>query len=359
MIDENNRVIGATSSSAGSKLAFGRRETDKQLLDLFKNRTDLKKQYSETKDIVYALQAQLEESQRETQRAIDEMGALEKRLADPVAAYNAMVYFQLRQLWEKVHNKLEEFCEELKSQQRDRERKKQIMHFNQDRQKRLTEINAKIVEVKQRSDNAKKTYQAIEQKYNATSGLLNFFRRRRMRPALDQNRVEYENVRERIEALFDERIKIESEPWPDYPGLSVEGKRVINLAIIALAQHLCVHYSEHSLGTMARTAVTQRISKVDYGSKSDCEYLMNRIRDAISSMEENRKFSEELKARSKWLKSKAEYRNDKDTGPVADSIGGIPIALPGAEFGNTVAGIPLEINVIAEDYWNLSSVLIS
>ena len=358
MIDVNNRVVGDTSSTKAPKRPFGRRASDQKLLDLFKNRSDLKKQYSETKDIVFALQSQLDEAQRETQRAKDDITALESRLADPVAGYNALVYFQLRELWDRARTKLEVFCEELKTQQKDRERKKQIMVFNQERQKRLTDINAKIVKVKAQSDSAKKTYQAIETKYTELSGVFNLLRRRRLHPTLEQNRIEYEKVRERIESLFDERIKIESEPWPDYPGLSVEGRRVINLAVVALAQHLCVHFSEHNLSALARTAVVQKIGKVDYGSKSDCEYLMNRIRDAVVSTEENRNYSEELKARSKLLKNKAEYRNDRDTRPIADSVGGIPVALPGAEFGNTVAGIPLEINVIAEDYWNVSQVLL-
>lgn len=359
MIDGNNRVIGDTSSIRTGRLPFGRRATDDKLLDLFSNRANLKKQYSEAKDVVYALETQLEESRRETQRAKDDMKALESRLADPVAAYNAMVYFQLRELWEKAQAKLVAFCQELTTQQKDRERKKQVMEFNQERQKRLTEINAKIVSVKTQSDSAKMTFQAIEQKYNELSGLFNFFRRRRLHPTLAQNRQEYESVRERIEGLFDERIKIESEPWPDYPGLSIEGKRVINIAVIALAQYLCVQLSEHSMSTLARTAVTQKINKVNYGSKSDCEYLMNRIRDAAVSVEEDRNYGEELKARSKWLKSKSGYRAESDTRPIAESVGGIPISLPGAEFGNTVAGMPLEINVIAEDYWNVSSVLLS
>ncbi len=346
-------------SSGGKKLrGLFKRSADDKLLDLFWNRADLKKQYSNSRDDVYELKNQIKAIKKDLKRQQDDRRALEARLADPVAGYNAMVYFQLRNLWEQTLAKLEVFCEELITQQKDRERKKQIMEFNQEPQKRLQALNNKIVGVKQQSDSAKDTLTSVETRYNELTGVFNILKRRTMQPLLEQTREDYDRVRESIEVLFDERIKIESEPWPDFPGLTVEGRRVINMAVIAMAQHLCVHFSEHSLSTLARTAMTQKIQKVDYGSKSDCEYLMNHIRNAIISMQEDRSFASELKARSKWLRSKATYRSDTETRPIADSVGGIPVSLPGQDFGNTVAGMPIEINVLAEDYWSLSEVLI-
>ncbi len=358
MINDANRMLGEHSSSGKKMRGIFKRSQDEKLLDLFWNRADLKKQYSNSREDIYELQNQLKSAEKELKRQQNEMRALESRLAHPVAGYNAMVYFQLRDLWGQALIKLEAFCEELITQQKDRERKKQIMQFNQDRQKRLKELNERIVNIKQESDDAKQKFQEVETRYNELTGVLNVMKRKNLKPSLDHHREEYEKVRELIESLFDERIKIESEPWPDYPGLTVEGRRVINMAVIALAQHLCVHFSEHSLSTLARTAVTQKIQKVEYGGKSDCEYLMGNIRNAVVSMQEDRSFATELKARSKWLRSKAKYRNDEDTRPIADSVGGIPVSLPGVDLGNTVAGMPIEINVLAEDYWNIEQVLI-
>ncbi|MEM7081854.1 MAG: hypothetical protein AAF465_03905 [Pseudomonadota bacterium] len=358
MIDDVNRMMGEHSSGSKKLGRMFRKSADDKLLDLFWNRADLKKQFSNSRDDIYDLKTQLKSAEKELKRQKNEMRALEARLADPVAGYNAMVYFQLRDLWDQAMAKLEAFSEELITQQKDRERKKQIMEFNQERQKRLKELNEKIVEVKKQSDNAKGALTAIEMRFNELTGLLNTFKRKSLQPAVEQHREDYERVRERIEGLFDDRIKIESEPWPEYPGLTVDGRRVINMAVIALAQHLCVHFSEHALANQARIAVTQKIQKVDYGSKSDCEFMMTKIRSAVVSMQEDRGFASELKARSKWLRSKAEYRTEDDTRPVAESVGGIPVSLPGIDLGNTVAGMPLEINVLAEDYWNLSQVLV-
>ncbi len=115
-----------------------KRPHDDKLLDLFWNRADLKKQYSNSREDIYGLQNQLKAAQKDLQRQQNDMRALESRLAHPVAGYNAMVYFQLRELWAQALGKLEAFSEELITQQKDRERKKQIMQFNQDRQKTVS-----------------------------------------------------------------------------------------------------------------------------------------------------------------------------------------------------------------------------
>ncbi len=331
---------------------------DERLLDLFWNRADLKKQYSALRDKLDAAGDEVKAQKKETQRVREEKRDLEGLLADMDTAFGAMVYYQLRGLWDSARLQLESFADELCNQQKDRERKKQIMEFNQERQKRLQAVSEQIVTNKAEADSAKATLHALEHQYDELSGIFSFFRRRRMLPTVEQHREHYEAVRGRIEELFDRRIKIESEQWPDFTGLSVEGKRVINLAVIAMAQHLLIHFSDNSLGQMARVTTLKRVHEVDYGSKPDCEYLMNRIRDAIHSMRNDRGFAGNLRARSKFLRTRVEYRDEQDTFPVPTSIGNIPISVPGVDMGNTVAGVPLETNVLIEDYWGLTGVLL-
>ena len=336
----------------------GKASDDERLLDLFWNRADLKKQFSNLKKDVDDLKDVVKERDAEIQRILLDRRELENLLADPEKGYGALVYYQLRALWETARLQLTGFVDELSNQQKDRERKKQIMEFNQERQRCLQEVSQRIVTIKAEADRAKGELQAIEQRLAETTGLLSFFKRRRLRPEVEQHREHYETVRATIEELFDRRIKIESQPWPEYPGLSVDGKRVINLALIAMAQHLFIVFSEHSLGSMARVTTLKRLQEVDYGTKPDCEYLMTKIRESIHSMQHDREFASDLRARSKYLRSRVEYRSDTDTFPVPTSIGNIPVAVPGVELGNTVARVPFEINIMIEDYWGLSSVLL-
>lgn len=331
---------------------------DERLLDLFWNRADLKKRFSTLRDQLDAQRDEIKAKEEEIERARQDKRALEGMLVDPDTAFTAMVYYQLRGLYESARIQLESFSEELSNQQKDRERKKQIMEFNQDREKRLKDVSAQIARIKTEADEAKQALAALEGEFATLTGIFNYFKRRKMQPLLEQRRNHYESVRSRIEELFDRRIKLESEPWPDYPGLSAEGKRVINLAVIALAQHLYIHFSENSLGEMSRVTTLKRVQDIDYGTRPDCEFLMNRIAEAVLSMKNDRGFANELRARSKFLRTRAEFRSEHDTVPVPGSIGNIPIAVPGIDLGNTVAGVPLEVNVMIDDYWNLSKVLL-
>ena len=52
-------------------------------------------------------------------------------------------------------------------------------------------------------------------------------------------------LEDKLEELKELTEKIQSEPLPEPEELSLESRRLINTAVIALAQHLVVHFSEH------------------------------------------------------------------------------------------------------------------
>ncbi|MFK8016081.1 MAG: hypothetical protein AB8G17_11650 [Gammaproteobacteria bacterium] len=331
---------------------------DDRLLDLFWNREEKKKRFSQLKTQLDNQGDELKEKDAEIERVKAQKRALEAVLGNTNSAYAALVYYHLRALWDTAHRQLESFCEELLNQQRDRERKKQIMEFNRARERQLASVATTIATVKAEADAARDQLQRSEAELAGMAGLLNFFSRRRLAPQVESQRVAYEAVRARIEELFDQRIKLESQPWPETGELTDEGKRVINLAVIAMAQHLFLHFADNNLGTMARTTTLKQVHEMDYGAREDCEFLMHRIGDAILSMKNDRSFAGPLRERAKYLRTIAQFREEHDTVPVAGSIGQILTSLPGVNLGNTVAGVPHDVNVMVEDYWNMSKVLL-
>lgn len=331
---------------------------DDRLLDLFWNRADLKKRFLQLKNELDERADRIKEKEVEIERVRAEKRALEAQLARTDGAYAAIVYYHLRGLWDSGHVQLEAFRDELLNQQRDRERKKQIMEFNRSREKQLADVSQTIASVKADADAAREQLRQLETELEQMNGILNYFARRRAAPVVEQQRAHYETVRSSIEELFDQRIKLESQPWPEAKELSVEGKRVINLAVIAMSQHLYLHFCDDSLASMARTTTLKRLQEVDYGAVQDCEFLMSRIRDAIASMKNDRSFAAPLRERAKYLREIATFRDKQDTVPAAGSIGQILTAVPGFDIGNTVAGVPHDVNVMVDDYWNLSQVLL-
>lgn len=329
-----------------------------RLLNLFWNRAELKKEFSNLQHDRDHLLEKLKEQEKATDMVRRELRELELLLANPDDGFRAIVYFQLRELWTACHDKLGRFAEELKKQQQDRERKRQIMQFNQERQKRLKDISGRIVSVKAEADDMKRVLAGLEGERAALTGFWNYFKRREMQQTLDEHKEKLTAIRARIEELFDRRIKIESEPWPDYPGLGIGGKRAINMAMIALAQHLYVQLSDNKVATYARGARLKKVKDVSYGSRSDCEYLMKSVAEVAASLTSRRSYGDELKARTEMLNKQVEFRNERDTIPDATTLSKLATSVPGFDARRTISTMPKDVNVLTEDYWDIGKLLL-
>ena len=191
-------------------------------------------------------------------REQERMRALERRLSDPEAGFPALVYYQLRGVWDACREQLVLFQGELLKQQEERERKRVLAEFNREREQRLQALGGRVQSVRSQSDAKKSQVADVEARLAAMRGFWNYFKRRPIEAELHAVRLEHEAVREQIERLLDERIAIEAKQCPEPRGLGVEGRRLVDLALLALTQHLYLHFSENSLAPLARAAMLGR-----------------------------------------------------------------------------------------------------
>ena len=322
---------------------------DERLLQLFRNRAQLKKAHLELQNQYHFLEEKLKNAEASTRRAEDRLDAIERLMAKPEAGYNGMVYFQLRALWRACNDQLRSFADDLRKQQEDRERKKQIQLFNQDRQHRVEEINDLIMRLKDEADSGADELAELEERLGRLKGLWNYFRRRELSSRLSHKRAEYAAARARMEEMFDRRMKIEGEPWPEFPGLSTEGRRIINIAVIAYAQHLYSHFSENNVSRLAREAVTRPIQDLKYGSEKECTYLIEKIQTLMLALKDRHMNIPGLKQLAEEIRRHVEFRNDEETVPVASSLDGMVLG-PGA--------VGPRVNVMVEEYWDLYEVFV-
>ncbi|MGA7537207.1 MAG: hypothetical protein WBW93_00405, partial [Steroidobacteraceae bacterium] len=115
------------------KLNFRREETaeeDHRVLALFRNRAELKKAYGELQEEIYRLKDRIKQQEGATQRVQEMLGALETRLGLTETAFPALVFYQLRKLWQAGHELLERFVAELTAQQDERERRQHLADHN-------------------------------------------------------------------------------------------------------------------------------------------------------------------------------------------------------------------------------------
>jgi hypothetical protein len=151
-------------------------------------------------------------------------------------------------------------------------------------------------------------------------------------------------------------IEVEQEPQPEFPGLSVEARRTINMTAIAYAEVLCMRLSGTTLVARAREATARREITDEYGSRAECEALMAEIERASALIQSKTNIAMEVKERFERLRKIARFRNASDTVPTSDSIA----FAEGDVLANTAAGagaakLP---NVLAEDTWDLFRVLL-
>jgi hypothetical protein len=342
----------------GIKLPFGAKpepEHDEKLVQLFKNRADLKKAHGALQDEVHQLRDRLKQQEGATQRAQEQLEALEIRLGDPEAGFDSLVFFQLRALWRACHAQLKDFVAELSRQQEERERVMHVATFTKEKNARLAAAEARVRELDPMVDEARSALLALEARLRSLRGFWNYFRRRRVTEQVATQRSRTDAwLRE--QADFERaRDAVSEEPVPEYPGLGIDGRRAINLATIAYSQAMCARLGVTGLTKQVKAAVDGRVADADYGSREELGALMGRIAQAAAAVTRQREWAPEIKLRVDRLRQQVEYRGENETVPLAETtmIGGLMPRMPGQE----PTTVP-DVNVLADDYWEVYRVLL-
>jgi hypothetical protein len=108
------------------------------------------------------------------------------------------------------------------------------------------------------------------------------------------------------------------------------------------------------LAARAKEAVARRVHEMNFGAREECEGYMQRVQQALSTVAGQKLATGALKAKLERLRASCEYRNNADTVPTADSL-----APTAADFDANKAAKPAATwNVLAEDYWDLYTLLL-
>src|SRR5581483_4537404 len=105
-------------------------EEDHRVVALFRKRAELKKAYGELQEEIYRLKDRVKQQEGATARVQEMLNALEMRLGIPESAYPALVFYQLRRLWQSGREIIEQFVADLVRQQEERERRQHLAEHN-------------------------------------------------------------------------------------------------------------------------------------------------------------------------------------------------------------------------------------
>jgi hypothetical protein len=328
-----------------------------RMLALFRNRAELKKAYGELQDEVYRLKDRIKQQEGATARVQEMLGALESRLGLVETAYPALVFYQLRALWQLGREIIEQFVAELQGQQEERERRAHLAECNRRQFARRQSIESRLRSAETQFADATQNLLVLEQARAKLTRFWHYFKRREVDRRLQAARRALEEAEQALAEARTAATELEQEAAPQFPGLSVEARRAINLAAIAYAEVLCLRLVETQLVALAREAASRREAADQYGARPECEALMAQVDEARTILQSKANLAPEVKARTDRLRQLARYRNPTDTSPLAESVGLCDgDVLSGEPLGATQAArMP---NVVAEDTWDLFRILL-
>ena len=326
----------------------GRPDTaeEARLAALFQNRSELKKELSALDDERHRLLDRLKLQEGSTMRVEEQLAGLEQYLGRPEEGQKCLAYFQLRAVWRSASRRLEQFATELARQQKDRERKQQLTDFERSRRNRLDEVDREVYETRILVDQLDAGQAADRERLAAMRGFWNYFRRRALEQVVTQRGAQIDLAQITLTDLSDRRHAIEAEAPSTYSGLSLEGRRAVNLAVIACAEGLCERLAAANIAPLAREATLTRVYDADFGGESQCAELIRATTRALHDLDGMQDDLADIKRRADRMKGTAAWRGPGDTIPLQESVG------PRDPIGRGT------INVLLDEYFDIQKLLL-
>jgi hypothetical protein len=269
---------------------------------------------------------------------------LEARLSQPDSAYPALVFYQLRELWNLGRNLLQQFVGELEAQKIESERKSYFAQFNRQQFGRRQTVEAECLNAEAAASEARAR---VSEQLRLLAGLQRFwhyFQRRTVSRALHAGNIQTLLAEQALSEARAARDQLDGEQ-PNFTGLSLEARRAINLAAVAYGHVLCDRLARTGLMEATRTVSSRREpADGEYGNRQKCERLMNDIQRARLLLERRSDALPQIQARTESLRRIAQYRKATDTVPEAEVL-----ASAAADEAS---------RVLSEDCWDIYRVLL-
>jgi len=322
-----------------------------KLVGLFRNRAELKKEFAALRNEKYQLQDRIEQHQGATARVQQKMDHLESLLLDREWVHNVVAFYQLRRLSAHCNAKLSRFAEELKQQREQRVQKKVLAEWNERLEGQAVAAEAKIGEHRLQTQLLEDQLHSERHKLTTMNGISKMFSGKDLQVKLDGIAANIESRQTKEGELLRALDNIQKSEPPDHQGLDVPTKRSINFMILAFAQQLYLHFEEDDLAALAKEASEKSVGAVNYGSKFECDEIIEKIEKRWDSMQSVTDYAEVLQKRVQLIADNASFRNDDDVVPAPGSAATI--------YAIDANGVvkQKDVNLLGENYFGIAKVL--
>jgi hypothetical protein len=325
-------------------------DTDK-LVDLFRNRAELKKEFAALRSEKFQLQDRIKEHRGAIERVQQKLNHLESLLLDPEWVYNVVVFYQFRRLAAHCEVRISRFAEQLKQQREQRIRDKALARWNEQRDADAAAIQAKVGEQRMSLQLLEDRLLAERHRLSTMGGLSKMLGGKSAASQVEDIEAEIEAAHAREKELLGELERIENLEVPYQEGLDTAAKRSINFMILSYTQQLYLLYAEDDLAALAKEASDKSVGAVNYGSKTDCDELLERLTKRREEVEEAGDFADILQERARLLARHATFRADDDSVPTPATVATVYDLKPNGVIAKS------DVNLLGENYFGVSKVL--
>ena len=325
-------------------------ESDK-LLDLFRNRAELKKAFAALRDEKYQLQDRVKQHQGATARVQQKLNHLENLLLDPEWVHNVVVFYQLRRLGMRCQKRLAQFAEQLKQQREKRAHAKLIDAWDAEKNADAERIQRDLGERRMRMQLLEDQLQSERHRLATMNGISKLLHGSELEGKIADIELLIAKAQKKENELLAQFDQIHERQPPEPPGIDTATKRSINFMVLAFAQQMYLHYAEDDLASLAREASQKSVGAINYGSKKDCDRILRLIEKRGIEPADGDAFADEIQARARKIGEGATFRNDDDAVPVPASVATV------FQFGSNGLIRTTDVNLLGENYFEISKVL--
>ena len=322
-----------------------------KLVDLFRNRAELKKEFAALRNEKYQLQDRVKQHEGATARVQQKMDHLESLLLDREWVHNVVAFYQLRRLAAHCNVKLSKFAEQLKQQKEQRTHGQALNEWNEQRDQQAAAIENEIGEQRLQTQLLEGQLQAQRNKLLAMNGIAKMLRKNNLEAEIDEiaARIELDQAKE--SELLQSLEKVHNLELPDHEGLDAASKRTINFMILSFVQQLYLHFEEDGLAAMAKEASEKSVGAVNYGTKYECNEIIERIEKRWDSMKSVTEFADVLQKRAKLIADNAVFRSNDDVVPTSGTVATV--------YSIDLNGVvrKKDANLLGDNYFGVAKVL--
>jgi hypothetical protein len=326
---------------------------DTRVLRLFRNRAELKKAFGDAQDEIHRLKDRVKLQEAATSRVQEQLAGLEARLAAPATGVQALIHYQLRDLWAAGHALIGSLVREMAQQREDRERRQFTADLNRQVFERQQAARRALATAEHTSADVRTKLASVQASLVKASSWWQYFRRKDLLRRRHAMHAESRAADETLEQARQELQQIEDESGAKFPGLSLESRRALNLTAIAFAQVLALRLAPSGLLARAADAMSRSEPQADVAPEVPAGVAsMLEIARAKAAIRGGASLGVEARRLAEQMRESMRYYTQVDTTPSEDSVlAAMQVALskPGA----------MSWDVLRQDLWSVSDLLYS